>query len=81
LSSNHGFKRLALAASETPQAAETASELRDMHDWVPMEEADALVVLGGDGFMLHTLHRMLDSGRLIPTYGINRGPVGFLMNR
>ena len=78
---NHGFKKLALAVSNTPQAQETGKELRDAHDWVPMEEADAAVVLGGDGFMLHSLHAMLDSGRLIPTYGINRGTVGFLMNR
>lgn len=81
MSSNHGFKRLALAISDTSQAAETAKELEDMHDWVPVSEADALVVLGGDGFMLHSLHTMLDSGRLIPTYGINRGTVGFLMNK
>lgn len=81
MNGNQGFSRLALAISDTAKAQETASELQDAHDWVPLEEADALVVLGGDGFMLHTLHSMLDSGRLIPTYGINRGTVGFLMNR
>lgn len=78
---NHGFTKLAFAISDTAQAQDTARELRDLHDWVPQDEADAVVVLGGDGFMLHTLHGMLDSGRLIPTYGINRGTVGFLMNR
>ena len=66
--------------SDTSRAQDTANELRDVHDWVPIEEADAIVVLGGDGFMLHILHSMLDSGRIIPTYGINRGTVGFLMN-
>ncbi|MXO90082.1 NAD kinase [Pontixanthobacter aquaemixtae] len=81
MSRNHGFKKLALAISDTSKAAETAEVLRDMHDWVPLEEADAQVVLGGDGFMLHTLHAMLDSDRQIPTYGINRGTVGFLMNK
>jgi len=80
LATNHGFKRLALAMSDTSRAQDTANELRDVHDWVPIEEADAIVVLGGDGFMLHILHSMLDSGRIIPTYGINRGTVGFLMN-
>ena len=44
----------------------------------PEDEADVIVALGGDGFMLHTLHRTqaLD----IPVYGMNRGTVGFLMN-
>ncbi|MXP46808.1 NAD kinase [Altererythrobacter luteolus] len=81
MSSNHGFRNLALAISDTAKAAETAEELKHMHDWVPIEEADAVVALGGDGFMLHTLHGMLDSGQIIPCYGINRGTVGFLMNR
>jgi len=81
LGSNHGFRRLALAVSSTPNAQETAAELRNAHDWVPVEQADAIIVLGGDGFMLHTLHSMLDNGHVIPTYGINRGTVGFLMNR
>ena len=43
-------------------------------------KADAVVVLGGDGFMLHTLHRMLDKGRVMPAYGMNCGTIGFLMN-
>lgn len=81
MSSNHGFKKLALAVSPTSRAAETAQELQDSHDWVALEDADALVVLGGDGFMLQTLHTMLDTGQNLPTYGINRGTVGFLMNR
>ncbi len=50
-------------------------------EWVPLEEADVVVVLGGDGFMLHTLHAMIDAGRVIPAYGMNLGTVGFLMNR
>jgi len=77
----HDFRRLALAASQGERAQEAARELAGMEDWVPLEEADAVVVLGGDGFMLHTLHQMLDSGRLIPAFGMNRGTVGFLMNR
>ncbi len=39
------------------------------------------VVLGGDGFMLQTLHEMLDRGKVIPAYGLNRGTVGFMMNK
>ena len=81
MGSNHGFRKLALAISDTAKAVETARELQDSHDWVPMDEADAVVALGGDGFMLHTLHKMLDDGPILPCYGINRGTVGFLMNK
>jgi NAD+ kinase len=45
---------------------------------VPFEHADVVVALGGDGFMLETLHRTLATG--IPVYGMNCGSVGFLMN-
>ena len=77
----HDYKHLALVASEGARAQRAAQELADVEDWVPIEEADAVVVLGGDGFMLHTLHQMLDSGRMLPAFGMNRGTVGFLMNR
>lgn len=75
------FTNVALVASESPRAQEAFSRLWAQRDWSPLEEADAAVVLGGDGFMLQTLHSMLDSGRVIPAYGMNRGTVGFLMNR
>ena len=76
------FNRLALLVSDAPRAQEAAAdEFRAVADWVPLEEADAVVVLGGDGFMLQTLHAMLDRGRTIPAYGLNLGTVGFLMNR
>ena len=73
--------RLALLASQTVRAQAAAEELSHAHAMVPLEEADIAVVLGGDGFMLQTLHHMLDCGRIIPAYGINLGTVGFLMNR
>ena len=74
-------KRLALLASRTERAAAAAVELRQHYDFVAFDRADAVIVLGGDGFMLHTLHRMLDRGRVMPAYGMNCGTVGFLMNR
>ena len=74
------FERLALLASPVEKAREAARQLAGAADWVPLAEADAAVVLGGDGFMLQTLHQMLDDGRVIPAYGINLGTVGFLMN-
>ena len=75
------YERLALAISNSALAQDTAEALREAHDWVPLEEADAVVALGGDGFMLQTLHRMLDNGRILPVYGVNRGTMGFLMNK
>ena len=73
--------RLALVASNGAEAQLAAEALAAEHDFVPPSDADAVIVLGGDGFLLHVLHGMLDSDRLLPVYGINRGTVGFLMNR
>ncbi len=71
---------MALVASDTPQAQQAAELLADVAEWAPLDEADAVVVLGGDGFMLQTLHLMLEKDREIPAYGLNLGTVGFLMN-
>lgn len=75
------YQRLALLASDTERAQEARAALLPQCDWVPLAEADAAVVLGGDGFMLQVLHAMMDVGRVIPAYGMNLGTVGFLMNR
>ena len=73
--------RLAVTASEGPRAQSALQAIAGAHDWVNPEDADALVVLGCDGFMLHVLHEMLDIGRILPVFGINHGTVGFLMNK
>ncbi|MDE2437566.1 MAG: NAD kinase [Sphingomonadales bacterium] len=73
--------RLALMPSDTERAHEAAAVLRELADFVPLDQADVLVVLGGDGHMLHCLHHMLDTGRVIPAYGLNYGTVGFMMNK
>ena len=73
--------RLALLASPTDRALEAETALLTSRAWVPLEDAEVVVVLGGDGFMLQTLHHMLDTGRVIPAFGLNLGTVGFLMNR
>ncbi len=75
------FERLALLCSPTDRAAAAGIEMEACREWVPLEEADAAVVLGGDGFMLAVLHTILESGRSIPAFGMNLGTVGFLMNR
>ncbi len=53
-------------------------QLRQHYDDVPLEEADVIVALGGDGFMLETLHATMGLGK--PIYGMNRGSIGFLLN-
>ncbi|MCC5955459.1 MAG: NAD kinase [Natronohydrobacter sp.] len=70
--------KLALLASAAPDAQEALAVLSRQHKAVPVEEADVIIALGGDGFMLQTLHttQHLDT----PVYGMNRGTVGFLMN-
>jgi NAD+ kinase len=73
-------RRMALVASPTPQAQEAAEALRHMYEWHPVEKAELLVALGGDGFLLRTLHGMLDRHRILPVFGMNLGTVGFLMN-
>lgn len=80
-SNGSAFQRLALVASDTPRAEEAYAALLQQHEWVPLDQADAVVVLGGDGFMLQILHAMIDAGRVVPAYGMNLGTVGFLMNR
>ncbi|WP_185985152.1 NAD kinase [Aureimonas mangrovi] len=68
----------AILAGETPDAQEAASRLTALYGSCEPEAADAIVVLGGDGVMLQTLHRFMNTGK--PIYGMNRGTVGFLMN-
>jgi NAD+ kinase len=70
----------ALLASPTTEAETASEELHALYDWVPLEEAEMVVALGGDGFMLQVLHMMLNAGRILPVFGMNRGTVGFLMN-
>jgi NAD+ kinase len=69
-----------LVSSHTEVAKTAEALLRQRYDFAPSDEAETLVALGGDGFMLQTLHAMLDQGRPRPVFGMNRGTVGFLMN-
>lgn len=70
--------RLAFVASERPEAQEARARLAQRYGDLAEDEAQVVVALGGDGFMLETLHRNLAAGR--PIYGMNQGSVGFLMN-
>ncbi|MDX6748806.1 NAD kinase [Geminicoccaceae bacterium 1502E] len=70
--------RLAFLAAETPDSQEALAALIRHYGSVALEEAEVIVALGGDGFMLETLHATLD--RRVPIYGMNLGTVGFLLN-
>ena len=72
------FERIAFVASGHEEAQAALAALKARYENVPAREADVIVALGGDGFMLETLHAHLNDG--VPIYGMNRGSVGFLMN-
>ena len=69
---------LSFISSKTPDAKDAAKHLAALYGQESPERADVIVALGGDGFMLQTLHRYMNSGKKI--FGMNRGSVGFLMN-
>ena len=71
---------IGLLASTTEVARAAEDMLRRRYTWAAVDDAEMLVALGGDGFMLQTLHEMLDGGVPRPVFGMNRGTVGFLMN-
>ncbi len=74
----HGPPRIAFVASEAEPAQQALHELRQRYGTVAPREATVVVPLGGDGFMLETLHRFVGQG--VPIFGMHRGSVGFLMN-
>ena len=71
--------RMAFVAGDNPGAQAALRELAAVYKPVEPDKADVIVPLGGDGFMLQTLHRFMLSGKQI--YGMNLGTVGFLMNQ
>jgi NAD+ kinase len=71
---------IGLLASHNEAAQAAAKMLRRRYTWADDRDARLLVALGGDGYMLHTLHEMLDGNEVRPVFGMNRGTVGFLMN-
>lgn len=70
--------RIAFLASSAPVAQTARATLITRYGDAPPAEADVIVALGGDGFMLRTLHATHDIPA--PVYGMNRGTIGFLMN-
>jgi len=77
---DRGFRagQITFLAAPTAIANEACEALMRQYGACPLEKAAAVVALGGDGFMLETIHQVLPLR--VPVYGMNRGSVGFLMN-
>ena len=71
--------RIHFVASQVDGAQQTLEDLQKRYGDHELEDADVIVALGGDGFMLRTLHRHLPAD--LPVFGMKLGDVGFLMNR
>ena len=72
---------IGLLASHRDAASKAETQLRERYRFAGDDSATTLVALGGDGFMLHTLHGMLEGEcRQVPVFGMNLGTLGFLMN-
>ncbi len=72
------YEKIAFVASDAAEAVAARERLAKRYGSLSPKKAEVIVALGGDGFMLETLHQhMYDR---VPIYGMNRGSVGFLMN-
>jgi NAD+ kinase len=80
IAENRGFLagQIAFVASPVPIATEARTALIGRYGACALDQAAVVVALGGDGFMLETIHQVLALN--VPVYGMNRGSVGFLMN-
>ena len=72
------LNKICFLASSAKSAQTSLSRFEKKFGKCPLDEADVIVALGGDGFMLQTLHQTRDM--VLPVYGMNRGSAGFLMN-
>ncbi len=68
--------RLDFTASDRPEAQAACARLKSLYG--SSSTPDVVVALGGDGFLLQTVHKYLH--QQIPIFGMNRGSVGFLLN-
>jgi NAD+ kinase len=72
------LQHVAFVAAAGPEAREAYDRLEKRYGNTDPQSADVIVALGGDGLMLQTLHRFMNTGK--PIYGMHRGTIGFLMN-
>ncbi|MDG1418192.1 MAG: NAD kinase [Maricaulis sp.] len=76
--STDNFSSMAFLASPRPDAAEAKARLEKRYGSIPLDTAETIIALGGDGIMLDALHRSINTGARV--FGLNFGSVGFLMN-
>lgn len=77
----HDYEKLAIVASHRANAQEAKRQLVKRYGNHDAADADVIIALGGDGFMLETLRRnMTLIRRGLPVYGMNKGTIGFLLN-
>ena len=72
------IEKIAILASRAKAARASVDVLVKRYGSCDPVEADVIVALGGDGFMIQTQHDFMNSGT--PVYGMNKGTVGFMMN-
>lgn len=76
--SDTNIEKLHFVPAETSEACDSFNRLKKKYGQVDLDKADCVVVLGGDGSLLHSLHTVLD--QKMPVYGMNCGSLGFLLN-
>ena len=62
--------RIGCVCSDSERARAAFAEIEDRYQWADPDDCDVLVALGGDGFLLHVMHRHLELAR--PIFGMNR---------
>ncbi len=78
------FSKIGILADNSTQAQTAKAHLIAKFKFIEvvdrsfLKDVDVVIAVGGDGFMLHTLHNHIEDD--VPIYGINKGTVGFLMN-
>jgi len=72
------INKIALIYNQNSKSLETIEEIKRVYKYCKVEDADVIIVVGGDGELLHNIHRYMYLG--VPFYGVNLGSLGFLMN-
>src|ERR1700751_4669727 len=72
------YEKIAFVASAGAEAQQALAQLTALYGNHDPADADVVVALGGDGFMMQTLQAEMRSGK--PIYGMHRSTVGFLIN-
>ena len=72
------MNKIALVYNQNSKSSSSIEKIKKLHTYCNVEDADVIMVAGGDGELLHNIHRYMHLN--IPFYGVNLGSLGFLMN-